>query len=120
MLLFAPAHSGALISELVKELDRFAWLKFFWRSASPLIDEVAPGSDSINDLRLQTVQAIQDGGASYLITKKVIIAEIERVVSPLRFGQAPVPVAFVGTNHRTVCKPRPNFTLPVDQVEQLL
>jgi alpha-beta hydrolase superfamily lysophospholipase len=123
MVLFAPAHDGALVSELLKDLG-WSWLKLFisgWRFASPLVDEVAPGSTSITQLKQETIAAVQQG-ATYLKSTKVVIAEVERVVSNLQFKPVdPVPVVpYKGTTHTSLCKPRSGFTYPVDQLEEVM
>lgn len=121
MVLFAPAHDGAIVSEILKDLG---WLRFVfnvWRFASPLVDEVAPGSASIAQLKQETVSAVQQG-ANYLKATKVIIAEVERVVSNLQFEAVdPVPaVPYRGTTHNSLCKPHSRFTYPVDQLEEVM
>lgn len=123
MVLFAPAHNGALVSELLKDLG-WSWLKLVigaWRYASPLVDEVAPGSSSIRQLREETIKAVK-AGADYLKAAKVVIAEIERVVSNLQFKPVdPVPaVPFRGTTHTSVCKPHAAFTYPLEQLEEVM
>ena len=101
MILFAPAHRGARGKALLKDLGTWPWLKLVvttLRYASPLLDEVAPDSQSIAELQRDSSDAIKKG-ARYLVAKKVIIAEVERVIDNLRFVQDPVPVAIPGTTH---------------------
>lgn len=118
MVLFAPAHNGALISAFIKEIGSPSrCIRWF----SPLIDEVAPGSQSITQLKNETASAVNQG-ANYLKATKVIIAEVELVVSNLQFtGVDPVPaVPYRGTTHFSVCKPNTNFTYPVEQLEEVM
>jgi len=123
MVLFAPATNGAILSELLKDLDS-SWFKFIisgWRYYAPLVDEVAPASPSIEQLKQETIAAVQ-AGADYLRATKVVVAEVERVVSNLRLRPVdPVPEAGPrGTTHTSICKPHSTFTYPVDQVEEVM
>jgi pimeloyl-ACP methyl ester carboxylesterase len=119
MILFAPADHGARVG-LLKDLPDWSWLyliKTALRYVSPLVDEVEPSSESIRRLQQDSSDAIKDG-AKYLIANKVILAEMEHVIDNQRFVQDPVPIPIPGTTHTTVCKPRPDFTQPIDEVEQ--
>ncbi len=122
LVLFAPAHRGAVISELLAELEG-AWLSFFragFRHMSPLVAEVAPGSPSIVGLEADVEREVARG-ARHLLATKVVIAEVERVVSNLKLHDLdPVPVVVRGSTHTSVCKPRPGFLQPLTEVEDVL
>lgn len=122
MIFFAPAHRGAIASQLVRSLPG-SWLSFMiagFRYASPLLDEVAPGSDSIVGLQEDTEQAVSQG-ARHLLATKVVIAEVDRVVSNLKLHHLdPVPVVVPGSTHTSVCKPRAGYMQPLTEVEGVL
>lgn len=119
---FAPAHRGAIVSQLVAELSG-SWLSFLiagFRHASPLMDEVAPGSLSIVELQADIAREVATG-ATHLLATRVVIAEVDRVVSNLKLHDLdPVPVVVPGSTHTSVCKPRPGFLQPLTEVEAVL
>jgi hypothetical protein len=50
----------------------------------------------------------------------VIIAEYEKIVRNLTFGDDPPPATIAGATHTSVCKPRMDFRKPLDFLEQCL
>ncbi len=129
MVLYAPAHMGAKVSGLIDEMGRGGtWLSQVLslfgvaaNFASPLIAELGEGSVDLQELRDKTNEALAQGGCSYLIARKVIIAERERIVKNLRFGEdAWPPIVFAGSNHTSVCKPHSKFLDPLDVLSEAL
>lgn len=115
MVLYAPAHRGAKVVDLIREnTGILGRVTTAIRYDSPLIDELAPGSEALHDLQEKTINAINAGDGSYLIARQVVIAERERIVQNLTFAKDPPPRAFPGTTHGSVCKPRKTFLDPID------
>ena len=123
LVLYAPAHMGARVVRLALE-SRLGILSSvvssFIRFSSPLIDELAPGSQELQALQQKTLAAINAGDSPYLIAKKVVFAAKERIVTNLPFPQDPAPITFAGTTHHSVCKPKDTFLDPIDVLSKAL
>jgi pimeloyl-ACP methyl ester carboxylesterase len=121
LVLYAPAHMGARVVDLARETTGF--LRSFvttFRFASPLLDELNPESPMLKALQQKTADAINAGNSQYLIAKKVVIAEQERIVTNLSFLQDPPPVTFSRTTHTSVCKPKDTFLDPIEILSEVL
>ena len=60
LVLFAPAHKGARVQELVESVRVGKWLSLFTAAArykSPLIDQLRPGSPCLAELERDIVDA---------------------------------------------------------------
>ncbi|MEP7197975.1 MAG: alpha/beta hydrolase [Saprospiraceae bacterium] len=123
MILFAPAHRGARIQNLVSEslptLGRiFAGLGFI---TIPVLDDLRPNSQTILNLIQETEQLIQQNQGDFTISHTVIWANNEIVVHNERFCQDPVAVLLDNKSHTKVCKPiSPNFLTPFEIVTEAL
>lgn len=117
LVLFAPAHKGARIAELALETaGHFRFLALFAglvKIKSPLIKQLAQGSDELVELETETVEELSGGANRHLVADKVCIAEREHIVFNDKFGMDPEGEAVRHTTHTTVCKPRnPRFGHP--------
>jgi pimeloyl-ACP methyl ester carboxylesterase len=117
LLLFAPAHMGANIVQLVIETaSSYSILKLgvgVARIKSPLIDQLKKGSDELGLLASEFTSAMAKNGNQHLIAKKVCIAQFEHVVSNKTFCADPEPSPIQGSTHKSICKPRPGFNNPI-------
>jgi hypothetical protein len=117
MLLFAPAHMGADIVQLIIETaSSYSLLKLgvgLARIKSPLIDQLKKGSDELTKLASEFMSAIATPGNQHLVAKRVCIAQFERVVKNETFCIDPEPSPIQGSTHRSICKPRPGFNKPI-------
>ncbi len=129
MVLYAPAHMGARVADLIDELGRGGtWLSQLLtlfgvaaNFASPLITELKEGGLDLQRLLDETNKALAQGDGSYLIAQKIVCAEHERVVKNTRFAQdAWPPVVFAGRDHSGVCKPNSKFLDPLDVLSEVL
>jgi hypothetical protein len=124
LVLFAPAHLGASVAELALEATgAFSFLRLFGagaRFASPLIDQLKPGSADLKTLLDETTAALAGGANTHLIARKVIIAERERIVKNASFASDPPAIAIPDTTHTTVCKPSSTFILPLQRLLECL
>jgi triacylglycerol esterase/lipase EstA (alpha/beta hydrolase family) len=118
-VLFAPAHTGANVARLAtwafSRLPIALPLTALYKFYSPLVDQLEPGSEILQYLEQRTTAAIAAGALS-LRPVRVFIAEYENIVTNLPFGGDPSPIAFDGTNHFSICKPRAAFTRPVEEL----
>ena len=123
LVFFAPAHMGANVVRLalsvISGFPYFAALAGIWRFESPLVDQLKTNSPELKELRARTKKAIADGNSNYLIAKKTIHAEHEKIVSNLQFCSDPPAVPF-GGDHFSICKPKQRFPDPVNQLLEIL
>jgi pimeloyl-ACP methyl ester carboxylesterase len=124
LVLFAPAHMGASIAALALEAaSSFRFLHLFStfaRFESPLINQLTPGSTTLNALLAETKQACMGGANPHLLAHTVVIAEYDRIVMNDSFGDDPPPITIPDTEHINVCKPRFDFRRPLELLEQCL
>jgi pimeloyl-ACP methyl ester carboxylesterase len=124
MMFFAPAHRGAHVKSLAadafSDVPVLRALFTLGRFRSPLIDQLAEDSDTLVELQRRTAKASGGALTSCVRPVKVVIADRERIVVNLPFPGDPTPVPIPGTTHKTVCKPRLDFTAPYDQLKDVL
>jgi len=124
LVLYAPAHKGAKVTELALEVaSSFTFLKLFGivaRFESPLIDQLKPESQSLKALLEDTEIATKDGANTHLVARKVVIAEYEKIVQNESFGKDPPPDTIPETTHTSVCKPKRDFLQPLILLEACL
>jgi hypothetical protein len=122
-VLFAPAHSGNLLETALEEL-RSSWAFGSMAGAvlgisSPFLNELAPGSAVLLGLQ----EAVKQEGNSSLnfFAHKVVIAELDQVVSNLPFPGDPMPIAIRGKGHIDVCKPKAKtYERPLEILKEVL
>lgn len=125
LILFAPAHMGADIMSLA--LQAFTGIPWIGKIGGAFVEylfqslrDLRPGSDTLRQLLDETNQALQQGNGSYLIAKKVIHGEKDKIVRPTRFGGDPGVVVFKGKNHFALCKPSASFRGPITHLVSAL
>lgn len=113
LVLFAPAHKGARVTELALEVStHFRFLSLFSAAArfkSPLIDQLRRDSKELTKLEDETRAKLKDGINKHLIAHKVCIAEREHIVYNDPFCEDPQGDPIRHATHITVCKPRQPF-----------
>ena len=123
MIMFAPAHRGARIQNLISEslptLGKiFAGLGFI---TIPVLDDLRPESQTIINLIHETEQLLQQNQGEFTTAHTVVWANNEIVVHNERFCQDPVAILVDNKSHTKVCKPvRPNFLTPFEIVTEAL
>lgn len=125
LILYAPAHKGAAVLELAKEVSssfKFLGLLPFIaaRFASPLMTQLEENSSELKDLLRDTEAATANGANPHLIATKVILAERERIVNNERFATDPAPNTIRGTTHTSVCKPSRDLRDALEHLERCL
>jgi pimeloyl-ACP methyl ester carboxylesterase len=125
LVLFAPAHTGASVTNLAKEvlsgLPGAARVvapiaKFF----SPLIAQLEVNSSVIEALKKETEDYCRAGEGDHLIARRVITAHRDSIVCPDYFVNDPPPFTIQNTDHVTVCKPKLVFRDPLTHLEECL
>jgi len=120
LLLFAPAHCGAQLAELKRELAKnlklVSWLSILLAPASQALLDLERGSVFMTALREQTIEELKNSSADCLKAKKVIFGQRDNVVIIERFCKDPQETIWRGHNHVSVCKVSPGFTDPMKEV----
>ena len=121
IVLFAPAHMGGDVIRLAAEalgplkLALFApLLKFAW----PSLKDLEPGSNTLFQLRDDTLQALNRANAGqastrHLIAEAVVHGQKDRIVSQNPFCSDPPLIRFEKRGHLEVCKPRSDYLDPI-------
>ncbi len=123
MILFAPAHRGARIQNLLTEslptLGKiFAGLGFI---TIPVLDDLRENSLTILNLIEETEQLLQHNQGNFTIAHKVVWANNEIIVRNERFCQDPIAILIDNKTHTKVCKPNSlNFLRPFEIVTEAL
>ena len=119
MILYAPAHCGARVPQLIAEVaGAFSFaraLASFARFKSPLIQQLERDSAELRTLQERARSAIREcGPKSYLRPFCVAIGERDNVVYNLKFlDDDPPPRAVRGATHIDICKPHATWRDPL-------
>jgi pimeloyl-ACP methyl ester carboxylesterase len=122
LLLFAPAHRGAQLAELRKELVHqsgssiISLISAFFSLRSQASRDLERKSVFIRQLKSETAAALTNGSATCLKARKVIFGQKDSVVLIERFCDDPCEAIWHGHNHTSVCKASPQFTDPLREV----
>lgn len=114
MILFAPAHKGARIQNLIMEslpsvgkiLAGLGLLRI------PVLDDLRPTSQAILNLIADSQVYLNQNIGEFTIAHKVIWANNEIVVHNDQFCNDPVATLIDNKSHTSVCKPRPDYLDP--------
>ncbi|HEV2746380.1 MAG TPA: hypothetical protein VGW34_03670 [Allosphingosinicella sp.] len=109
LLLFAPAHMGALLSKLQKELSGtmgglVASIAALAKLRVLPLDGLEPGSPFLNQLLSDSDKALKKGWADQVRARQVIFGDEEAVVLPQRFLEDPPPEVWEGYGHCEICR----------------
>lgn len=122
LLLFAPAHCGAQLAELRKELTQqsgssiISLISAFFSLRSQAARDLERRSIFIRRLKSETAAALANGSITCLKARKVIFGQKDSVVLVERFCNDPCEDIWHGHNHTSVCKVSPQFTDPLREV----
>lgn len=124
LVLYAPAHKGAnivnLISDTISGWPLGTAIGNLLRFGSPLIEQLKPGSKDLQKLLCDTEEKIDAGYNTCLTAKRVFIAQFENIVENERFCKDPPPKSIPGTTHISICKPRSSFLVPLYELEECI
>jgi len=125
LALFAPAHSGALITELAEEAIgavKLSWLKLArtsYKAYAQVLVDLERGSPTLRRLETRTAALIAEG-LDTLRAAVVVQGDRDRVVYAAVFGSDPGPHVEPGKGHADVCKPSSNYPQPLEHVLPLM
>jgi len=122
LLLFAPAHNGARIQNLVL-LSLPSMYKILGGLAlfmKPVLDDLKPGSAALNALQFRT-NACRHTVDETLLRAAVAEARGDKVVhnGQFCFDRYILPNSIGHQSHISVCKPKlPDYNLPVELIKE--
>lgn len=122
LLLFAPAHNGARIQNLVL-LSLPSLYKILGGLAlfmKPVLDDLKPGSPALNALQMRT-NACRNTADEITLRADVAEARGDKVVhnGKFCFDRYILPNSIDNQSHVSVCKPNlVNYTLPVELIKE--
>jgi alpha-beta hydrolase superfamily lysophospholipase len=120
LLLFAPAHRGAQLAQLKKELagswKLFSLLSTLLTPTSQSTRDLEPASQFITKLSSDTMAALAQNPEDWLKAKQVIFGQKDAVALMERFCQDPLEIVWKGHNHTSVCKADVDFQKPLQEV----
>lgn len=124
LLLYAPAHLGSDISEMVKcsplgfiyPLLPLAQLLGKWK----VLKDLERASQTVQMLQLDTEELIRKQNVKGLISSLIAHAEQDAVVAPDDFVRDPPLCIIRGADHVSVCKPTLCFDAPFERFELAL
>lgn len=124
LVLFAPAHKGARVSELIQSafgpLGPFgAVAAKFLEFRQPVLRGLKPGSEVLKDLSDETEKALADK-ADYHVACKVVWAAGDRVVLNQTFGRDATPAVHENVSHMSICKPSLVYSRPAREVLEIV
>ena len=123
MILFAPAHRGARIQNLIIEgspnIGKF--LAALGMIKIPVIDDLRPESQTIINLINDSQNYLDDLDGDFTIANTVVWANNELIVHNESFCGDPVPIIIQNESHTSVCKPKDaHFLYPYEIVANIL
>jgi len=112
LVLYAPAHTGASALDLAMTMlvginSNFgaaavpAPLLFQFQS----LQDLSTGCPTLLRLESDTEELLADPGNKFLIARKVVLGEFDRIVNPDAFLDDPNPIVIPELDHSEVCKP---------------
>jgi len=142
LVLFAPAHCGADIIQLVTRAwmavpncmsflllkSPVGWaLKLFLRVLPEIIKlryrvlkDLEPDCQSLRKLLADSISALQQNNADYLVASPVFHSDRDDIVEPIDFASDPPYRLIEGKTHTQICKPRSTYPQPIDAVAERL
>jgi len=125
LVLFAPAHRGANLIELLLECNPIALPIYLFMSVAQLLSfytvlqDLKPDCLTLRVL-LQDTEVAINTGASKLMATRVIMGSRDNVVHPIGFPNDPASVFVPGRGHSDICKPDDLFVRPVIELREAL
>lgn len=109
LVLFAPAHLGAFVSKLQKEMPgSIGALVGSIVTVAKLhvlsIDGLEPGSPFLTQLLNDSLTALNDGWGDQVRARQVVFGDEDSVVMTQRFLEDPPPDVWEGYGHCNICR----------------
>jgi pimeloyl-ACP methyl ester carboxylesterase len=126
LVLFAPAHCGARVQALlmstVTPVSWIAPIAGVITNWCPTFEDLIPDSKILNQLLDDTNEAQNEKteAGKKLLAHSVIYGDLDKVIQSFRFSKDPDPIPVAGKDHITVCKPSPEYNLPIQKLLEAL
>jgi pimeloyl-ACP methyl ester carboxylesterase len=125
LVLFAPAHAGASLISLLRQLAPW-WPVAAVASIAQIFgyfavaQDLTPGAAVLVQLKEAVESGIKDRQWSALVARLVIHADGDTVVHPVAFCSHDAALTVIPGTHTSVCKPGANFRRPLTEVARAL
>lgn len=120
LVLFAPAHCGASLTNLRREISGASKILSIFAALLdvkvPVLPDLAPNSDFITALREETTAALQGHSGPPLKAEAVIFGQYDNIVEVRNFCLDPPSDAWPEHTHTSLCKASESFRDPLDEV----
>lgn len=120
LILFAPAHLGADVIQLVSSTlstGRLgAAIASYAKFKYPVLRDLEPNSRFLRSLLRETQKFLKQHKYPHLVARLVAFGDQENVVDTNTFADDPVPQVYKGKGHFDVCKPSTRFLEPIADV----
>lgn len=125
LVLFGPAHRGASLAALGKELFKAggSWgavVTIVLKLGAPVLQDLELDSPFVFELQEATKEALKRHKKPPLKADRVVFGERDIVVQALSFCQDKASVAIQGHSHMSVCKPLPGYLTPLEMIVEFL
>lgn len=127
LVLYAPAHMGADVAALATgfltgmNLPGIAGVSQIAQYVFQVLQDLLPGSQTLMLLEERTrIEIATRGPASYLVARKVLLADNDKVVSPNPFVDDPPAEPLLSGNHTSICKPASSTLREFTELASLL
>ncbi len=122
MILFAPAHHGFKMRNLIFEslssietiLSGLGLISF------PVLENLKPNSFIIQNLLHDSMQLLDKKQGNFTIADQIIWSKEEEIVRNEHFGQDPIPLLVENKAHHAICKPDSQYLIPYHLVVKSL
>lgn len=121
LCLFAPAHKGAKVVQLVSETFSTLGVPVapIIKILFPCLHDLEDGSNALSALQ-DDFNDLSESNKELVRAARVILAENDMVVEPDRFPGDPSPKRLVDRGHINVCKPKKDFMDPIKIVSGVM
>jgi alpha-beta hydrolase superfamily lysophospholipase len=121
--LYAPAHNGAeIISLAMQALPGLSGLLgIFAKFRFPILTDLDTKDDGIlNAIKQQTEKLQSAGKGDFTKARLVVFSKGDKVVKNVQYLFDKAAEVIPNTTHVSVCKPKENFTQPVDFLKSII
>jgi alpha-beta hydrolase superfamily lysophospholipase len=123
LILFAPAHRGARVQELLMStVTPVPWLAPLLAGSFyniPVFKDLDPKNSEVLKQLLEETNKAQEQvteASKRLLADLTIYGADDKVIEAVRFSDDPGPIVAPGKNHFSVCKPAQDYSLPIHKL----
>jgi pimeloyl-ACP methyl ester carboxylesterase len=120
LVLFAPAHCGAILTALKKEIKGTSKILSLFAALIdlnvPVMADLEPNSSFITSLRDETLRELERHPNPPLTADIIVFGELDNVVAVQNFCKDPPSISWLQHGHMSLCKVTDAFRDPLVQI----